>query len=554
MLFSQLQEKYFVDRRKELAGLSARVLQADGGRARSVVLSGPRGIGKTELLRRLFGWLFWKQDRVAPFQFTVNPALLSASAFSKAYLCGFLCQRLAFEKREQALLNLDTISIDALASLVEEREAPWAKELLDQYTQNSGDPLDALSIALSAPRRSTLATGKPVAVLIDDFHRLQGLHLDGAPDSRLVSLFEEPASYGKTPHVIAGNAAELQEMPVAGGLERISLPPFGPEETSSGVLSLLAAHEAEAEAPPLLLRRLGGNPLYLHCVVTRACAKNHPDDKDFWNAYIREITEGPLSLFWSAVMKRAFPDLELRRAALEMTHKIYHSTGPLSCRRIARSLSLTDSRAQDTAHALYLAGFIRGEFGVFRAVEDAVLRDIVDCLYGREILGKSAPDLEKDFLERLVPQKENAVRFDIVLPMAKDAELIAAQGLEQIGKNLNLSQDAVGQLQIAVIEACINAMEHGRGTEGKVHVGIAADDDRLEVSVESAGQEFIIQETGEPFGEPGAKKTPGRGWGIKLIKRFVDDVKFEKTACGTKVVLVKKLEHSAGIQKEPKKP
>ena len=63
-----------------------------------------------------------------------------------------------------------------------------------------------------------------------------------------------------------------------------------------------------------------------------------------------------------------------------------------------------------------------------------------------------------------------------------------------------------------------------------------------------------MQETGEPFGYAGARKTPGRGWGLKLIKRFVDDVIFGKTARGTKVVLVKKLEKSAGIQKEPKKP
>ena len=550
MLFSQLQEKDFVDRREELDGLSARVLQADGGHARSVVLSGPRGIGKTELLRHLFGRLFWKQERVAPFQFTVNPALLSAAAFAKAYLCRFLCQRLAFQKREQALLMSDGISLDALTSLVEEQEAHWAKEILDQYAQNSGDPLDALQVALAAPRRSVAATGTPVAVLIDDFHLLRGLHLGGGPDPRLVALFEEPVSYGKTPHVITGNAAELQEMPVTGSLERMPLMPFGPESASSRVLSLLKDHAARTDAPPLLLRRLGGNPLYLECVVTRACAANNPADKDFWNAYVREITEGTLSLTWMADFKRAFPDPGMRRVALEMAYKIYHSAEPLYSRRIARMFSLPESGAQDTAHALYLAGFIRGEFGVFRAIEDPVLKDIIDCLYGREVLGNAAPDLEKDLLERLVPQKEREARFDITLPMTKDAELVAAQALEQIGKSLGLSQEAVGQMQIAVIEACINAMEHGRGTEGKVFVSITADVDRLEVSVESAGREFIIQETGEPFSDPGGRKTPGRGWGIKLIKRFVDHVKFEKTSRGTKVVLVKKLEKSPGMQKE----
>jgi serine/threonine-protein kinase RsbW len=138
----------------------------------------------------------------------------------------------------------------------------------------------------------------------------------------------------------------------------------------------------------------------------------------------------------------------------------------------------------------------------------------------------------------------------MTLPGAKDAELIVAQSLEQIGKNLNINQDAIGQLQIAVIEACINAIEHGRGMDDKVYVSIIAEEDHLEVSVESAGQEFIVQETGEPFRDQEAAKTTGRGWGIKLIKRFVDDVKFEKTTYGTKIVLIKKIEKSASMHQE----
>jgi anti-sigma regulatory factor (Ser/Thr protein kinase) len=142
------------------------------------------------------------------------------------------------------------------------------------------------------------------------------------------------------------------------------------------------------------------------------------------------------------------------------------------------------------------------------------------------------------------------MRFDMTLPMAREAELIVAQSLEQIGKNLTLNQDAIGQLQIAVIEACINAIEHGRGADDKVYVSVAVDEDQMEVSVESAGQEFIIRETGEPFRDQEAEKKTGRGWGIKLMKRFVDHVTFEKTANGTKIVLVKKIEKAAGIKKE----
>jgi len=550
MSFNALRDKDFFGRQEELAALNRVVLLADTDMARGAVLTGPRGIGKSELLRQLFGSLFWRQDRVAPFYYAVNPALLSAAAFAKTYLVGFLCQRLAFEKKEQALLQDDGMSIEGVSALVEERDVAWAREIIEQFMTGSSDPLDSLRIALAAPRRSALASGIPVAVLIDEFHLLNGLRIEGAAESSLVSFFREPLSYGKTPHVITGNTQEIQEMPVAGGLERISVLPLGPQDVSSHFLSVLRSHEAEGSAPPLLLRRLGGNPFYLKCVAGTAARKKQPEEGDFWNAYLREIREGVLASFWSSVLKDYFPDLARRRVALAITHKIHHTATPLSCQRIAKAFALTETQAEAIAHGLYLAGFVRGEYGVFRAVEDDVLRDIVDCLYLAEILAKPAFDLEQEFMEKLLSRREEAVRFEMVLPMAKESELVAAQCLEQIGKNMNLNQDAIGQLQIAVIEASINAIEHSKGMVDKFFVGVAVDSDRVEVSIESAGLEFIVQETGEPFGGREAAKASGRGWGIKLMKRFADEVKFEKTARGTKLVLVKKLEPAPAAQTE----
>ncbi|HEX9021160.1 MAG TPA: ATP-binding protein [Nitrospirota bacterium] len=538
-----------MDRQSELADLYQRVLQAGAHAARSVVVAGPRGIGKTELLKQLFGLLFWRQDRVSPFYVVVNPALLSATPFSQTYLTQFLCQRLAFEKKEQSLLQRDGLSLDGLSALVEDRDAAWARELLDQYRQSS-DPLSALRIALSAPSRSALITGTPVAVLIDEFHRLKGLSLEGSPDPHLASFFESPLSYGKTPHVITGNAPEIEEMPVSSGLDRMALLPLGFEDVSSKAVSLLRANEIKGDAPPLLLRRLGGNPFSVECVVRAAGAKKNPEERDFWNAYVREIREGTLARFWSSALKSSFPDLGSRRTALSLTHKIYHANEPFTCRRIAAAFSLTDRDAEATARALYFAGFIQGEFGVFRAVEDGVLRDIVDCLYLKEVLAKAPQDIERELLEKLLPQGEKAVRFDVTLPMTREAELVAAQCLDQIGKNMNLNQDAIGQLQIAVIEACINAMEHGKGAENGISVSVAVEGERMEVSIESAGREFIAQETGEPFGDHEVAKPSGRGWGIKLMKRFADDVRFEKTARGTKTILIKNVGKSINVQKE----
>jgi len=550
MPFNTLQDKDFFGRQEELSSLYKRALQADSGAAQSVVLSGPRGIGKTELLKQLFGLLFWKQDRVAPFYYTVNPALLSVSAFSKTYLIRFLCQRLAFEKKEQALFYHEGMSLDGLTAHIKDRDLSWAKELIDHYQRNAADPLSALRIALAAPHRSMLMSGVPVVVLIDEFHRLQDLFTEGAPDARLVSLFEEPISFRKTPHVITGNAVEIQELPVSSCLERIPLQPLGSADASARVLSLLHANEGEVNLPPLLLRRLAGNPFYLGCIGRATSAGKKTGDNAFWDAYIQEVMEGALTLFWSSVLKSFFPDLGQRRIALAISQRIQHSSDALSCQQLAASFALTDSQAEAIAHKLYLAGIIRGAFGVFRATEDDVLRDIIDCQHKKEILAKPSHDLESELLNTLLPEKAELARFDLTLPMLRDTELVAAQCLEQLGKNHRLDQDVVGQLQIAVIEACINTIEHSRGGERKIYVSVVIDGNRLEASIESAGREFIVQETGEPFNDRDAAKIPGRGWGIKLMKRFADEVRFEKTGRGMKTILVKYLDKSARVQLE----
>lgn len=552
MLPGTLHESEFFGRETELADLRSRVLGAESGLAESAVLSGPRGIGKTELLKQLFSSLFWRQGAVVPFYYAVNPALLSASSFAKSYLTQFLCQRLAFEKKEQALLHLDGISMDGLSFLVEEREARWAREIIEKFTRSAGDPLDALHVAVNAPQHSTLATGMPVAVLIDEFDRLQDLRTGDTPDPRLASLFEAPLAFRRTPHVITGNAAEIGEMPVSSGLARIPVQPLGPDSAAAAAHFLLLACDAPGSSavPQALLDRLEGNPFYLRHLVAAAIARGTPVETDFWRAYVQEITEGSLARALSSVLTRSFPDMEQRRLALATAYKIAYGSGPLSRDQIARAFTLTAGQAEAVTHALYRAGIVRGEFGVFRAPEDRVLRDILDGLYRREILGTSAHDVEQGLLETHASHTDEAVSFEITLPMVKEAELVAAHCLEQIGKNLGMHPDAIGQLQIAVIEACINAMEHGKGTEKKVHIGITAAAGRLEVSIESDGREFVAQETGEPVVDREQAKASGRGWGIKLMKRFADEVRYEKTARGTRTILIKKFDKTASVQKE----
>lgn len=548
-----LQEKDFFGRIEELQNLYLISLEADKDIAQSIFLSGPRGIGKTELLKQLFNNIFWGQDRIAPVYYSINSAMLSVQDFSRDYLTRYLCQRLAFEKKESSLTWLDGLSIEGLTSILEDKKAFWALEILDSYVK-CRDPIDSLRIALSAPHLSTLATGQAAVVMIDEFQQLRNLHIGGRAEPMLISLFEKPLSSRKVLHFITGNQPEIQEIPLTGGLAKIDVKPLGLEDDTLMFSSILAAYGVNISLMPYaLLNHLGGNPFYIKCVAKAAGSNKKVEEEDCWRAYIREINSGGICLYWTVLLKSFFPEMEMRRNVLEIINKIYHGGESFSQESILKMLSSRKEYTETIAKALYLSGLVNGEFGILRTPGDTVLIDFMDCLYAREVLRKSYKDIERDLLERASGAKGRDVSYEMTIPMVKEAELVAAQCLEQIGKNLHLNEELIGQLQMALIEACINAIEHSKGEDNKIYLSFSFSGDRLVVSIESSGREFISKETGEPFIGRALKEDSGRGWGIKLIKRFTDSVGFEKTERGTKVVLVKNLSRKPTIDNKDKK-
>jgi anti-sigma regulatory factor (Ser/Thr protein kinase) len=249
------------------------------------------------------------------------------------------------------------------------------------------------------------------------------------------------------------------------------------------------------------------------------------------------------------ILKTCITETGGRDQALEVLHRVYEAEETAVEDRTSKGIS-TGKLSKEMARALLNAGFVRGEFGGIRAPDDGVMRDFIGILYEREILGRSQSDIRKHFLEQRLPSQRAGVLFELTLPLIPQAELVVAQTLNQVGKNLNLPMEIVGQLQMAAIEACINAIEHNRGGERRMYISICADANQLEITVESPGREFIQAETGEPFVGAALREGSQRGQGVKLMKRFADSVRYEKTSRGTKVVLMKRLPHPVEIRKE----
>lgn len=544
----QIQEEGFIGRHEELLLLARWAGEAGTAAGESHVLTGDAGVGKTALLQRLAGHLFWKQDRVAPFLYSASPAIVEARDLARDYVTSFLRQRLSFENRDQALLGRSEISLQELAERAADQGSAWAGEFIEAF-QRADDPLSRIQAALQAPALSVRATGRPVAVMIDDFPVLEGLHRGSGAEPSLLALFAEHVAAHQTPHLLAGSAAALRELPLP-ALSAIQLGPLQPRDGSRLLQELLQARGVPGGgAPPALLDLLNGNPLYLRRIASAARGRSGSDNDVFWTAYVHELTEGGLHRFFLSKLAALFPAASERRSALEVIHRVCASGARAAVPAAALGIG-ADKLSPAASQALLRSGFLLAGFGGYRAPDDGVLRDFIRLLYDREIAGKPLDEIIRRALAERHAAPPHEQSWDLVVPLAPRAELVVAQGLEQIGKNLHLAEETIGQLQMAVIEACINAIEHTRGGDRRLYATIRTLPDRLEASIESRGSEFMQADAREPLAGLATGEGSPRGQGIKLMKRFTDEVRFERTSRGTRVVLVKRLPRTTTMRKE----
>jgi len=125
------------------------------------------------------------------------------------------------------------------------------------------------------------------------------------------------------------------------------------------------------------------------------------------------------------------------------------------------------------------------------------------------------------------------------LPGIRKAEIVAALAVETLGEHLRMTPDAIEAVRLAVVEACLNALEHGGGD---MEVRLSVQDDlRLLAEVEDHGAGFDP----ENCREKSATRTEGcvekRGWGLRLISEMMDEVEINSRPGRTIIRMWKKL-------------
>ena len=131
----------------------------------------------------------------------------------------------------------------------------------------------------------------------------------------------------------------------------------------------------------------------------------------------------------------------------------------------------------------------------------------------------------------------------LALPMVSEMEIEASKTATAIAESIRMSPDRIDEVRMAVVEACINALEHSRAADGEVFVTFQVlggrDPEKLRITVHDNGVGFSPEDVEPPTMASKLKAVRKRGWGLKIIRGLMDDVEIRSGAEGTTVVMSK---------------
>jgi serine/threonine-protein kinase RsbW len=118
----------------------------------------------------------------------------------------------------------------------------------------------------------------------------------------------------------------------------------------------------------------------------------------------------------------------------------------------------------------------------------------------------------------------------------------AEEAARSVSAKVGFDEEAEFHIEMAVHEAVINAIHHGNKEDPskKVYIRFLVFDNRVEIHVRDEGEGFDPSTLPDPLAKENLLNISGRG--IFLVRKFMDEVRVEKSpAGGTEVIMVKHL-------------
>lgn len=138
------------------------------------------------------------------------------------------------------------------------------------------------------------------------------------------------------------------------------------------------------------------------------------------------------------------------------------------------------------------------------------------------------------------------IRVNLVIPSEVRLVDVAHSATEKMAEMAGFDADEALNIGLAVREAVINAMLHGNGQDPTLDVGLTLtmNRDGLVATVCDHGNGFDPDSTPDPTEGDNVMRSSGRG--LLLIRAFVDEVEFDKSADGGTIIKMTKRHPPAG--------
>lgn len=131
-------------------------------------------------------------------------------------------------------------------------------------------------------------------------------------------------------------------------------------------------------------------------------------------------------------------------------------------------------------------------------------------------------------------------KVEMIVPVMSGIEIIVANTAESIAKQMQFDQQKTDEISIAVIEAIINSIEHGKDLNGKIRVVFSVQAHEISISIIDQGIGFDPSSIEKPNIHSKLSGGRKRGWGLELIRKNMDRFDIISGENGTTFMMTKK--------------
>jgi serine/threonine-protein kinase RsbW len=135
-------------------------------------------------------------------------------------------------------------------------------------------------------------------------------------------------------------------------------------------------------------------------------------------------------------------------------------------------------------------------------------------------------------------------KSSIEIPSTVDALYRACDFVIDAARRMHFEEAEIGKIKLAVYEACLNAVEHAYRSDPSraVKVAVETSPEKLVIAVIDQGQGFNVDRTKDFDVIEAALNRKTGGMGLHIIRRSVDEVRYEMDPLvGNKLIMIKNL-------------